>query len=111
MGLEKGTLLGGPEVRFCVIYYTLARSGLSKKSHFWVPFWYHFGTQSGPKGHLNGTSKIAPKIGRFGVHFGVHFGTLWRPLGRKIGVVFWDRAKMGPKGAQRVILGPILVSF
>ena len=56
------------------MYSISARLGLSEKYHFWVPFWYHFGSQSGPKGVLNGTSKMAPKIGRFWDPFGYPFG-------------------------------------
>ena len=49
---QKGTL---SRIRdFAVIYYTLARSEVSKKITFWVPFW-----------------------GRFWFTFGIHLGTLW----------------------------------
>ena len=44
-----------------VFYNTFEGSGLSENSDFGLPFWYSFATLSGPKGILNGTSRIASK--------------------------------------------------
>ena len=98
-------------MRFCCYLQYFSKVGPLRKASFWgpflVPFWDPKWLKRGPKWHLKNSSKI----GRFLVHFGVHFGTLWGPLGRKIGVIFWHLVQMGPQGAQRAILGPILEPF
>ena len=44
-------LQGQEKWDFGIIYYTLARSEVSKNTHLWVPFWGPFGRQNrGNKG-------------------------------------------------------------
>ena len=115
MGLEKDTLLGGPEVRFlCYLLYFSKVGPLKKVSllgSFLVPFWDPKWTKRAPKWHLKNSSKNRSILGPF-------WGSFWDPLatlGEKNRGHFLGSCQNGPQGSQKghfgTILGPILVSF
>ena len=59
---------------FAAIYYTLARSDVSKKSPFWVPFWDHLGDKIDKIGFQMGGEKSSENIPPTLVIFGSILG-------------------------------------
>ena len=62
---------------FAVIYYTLARSEVSKKTHFWVPFWDRLGDKIDKIGFQIGDEKSSENIPPTLVIFGSISGTIF----------------------------------
>ena len=62
---------------FAIIYYTLARSEVSKKSSFWVPFWDHLGDKIDKIGFQIGGEKSSENIPPTLVIFGSISGTIF----------------------------------
>ena len=62
MDSYTGHIQGGKQLGFAIIYYILARSEVSKKTAFWVPFWEHVGDKIVEIG-VQMSSKKVVKIG------------------------------------------------
>ena len=108
-GSRKGTSKWDPlqaqeKWDFAIIYYPLARSEVSKKSHFWVPFWDDLGDKIDEIGFQIGGEKSSENIASNFMILGSILGTIGLPCG-----IFWSVIKelfsgLVPGGLPRWIL-------
>ena len=87
---------------FAIIYYTLARSEVSKKTHFWVPFWDHLGDKTVenrvPEQHQKSAENRHP--------FYEIWGQFWGPFLSKKSVVCRSKMSLTCGPLKIVILAP-----
>ena len=87
---------------FAIIYYTLARSEVSKKTHFWVPFWDRLGDKivenRAPEQHQKSAENRHP--------FYEILGPFWGPFLSKKSVVCRSKMSLTCGPLKIVILAP-----
>ena len=88
---------------FAIIYYTLARSEVSKKTHFWVPFWDRLGDKivenRVPEQHQK-------KVLKIDTHFTRFFCSFWGQFLSKKSVVCRSKMSLTCGPLKIVILAP-----
>ena len=108
-GSQKGTtkmdpLQGQEKWDFAVIYCTLARSEVSKKTKFWVPFWEHLGDKIVEIRVQTSSKKISENRHHILVILGSILGTLGLPWGTLWSVIRELFSGLVPGGLPRWIL-------